>query len=99
MVIHSKTEEINSDRRHEILFMEKVNSEKLKLKFYHLGSDVSKIFGKDEVEATYSIVGKNVSKIYWKLIFRKFTFNNSTTTEEIVSICSKLDLIHTIDVW
>jgi len=99
MVIHSKEEDINGDIRHEILFMEKVNSEKLKLKFYHLGSDVLKMFGKDVVEATYSIVGKNVSKIYWKLILRKFTFNNSTTTKEIVSICSKLDLIHTIDVW
>ena len=40
MVIHSKTEDINGKIRDEILFMEKINSEKLKLKFYHLGSDV-----------------------------------------------------------
>ena len=99
MVIHSKTEDINGKIRDEILFMEKINSEHLKLKFYNLGSDVSDFFGKDEVEVTYSIYGKNVPKVYWKLIRRKFTFNNSTTSNEIKKICNELDLFHTIDVW
>ena len=100
MRIHIKKQTINGFEDNEILFVSLVGLKALHVVFDNWGSNVAKFFmGKDEVETIYEISGNKSLILYIKLILKKLSQDKSTTSADLETMCDKLNLRYTKNVW
>ena len=99
LVIHNKTRIVEGLNDNEILIVERIETNKLKVTFVNEGSLVEKHFGKDEVETIYEVIGENASKLWWKLFRKKIFMDKSTDFDGLERMCEELDLFHHRLIW
>ena len=99
MVIHNRTRIVEGLNDNEILIVERIETNRLKVTFVNEGSLVEKHFGKDEVETIYEVIGENASKLWWKLFRKKIFMDKSTNFEGLERMCEELNLFHHRLIW